>query len=443
MTKTSTTQDYLPPLKKVLIVGSGGRENSLAWVISKCDGIEEVFVFPGNGGTENHESCFRLILQDSSTNKLISECFLKKIDLIVIGPEKPLSEGMADQMREAGLVVFGPGADGAKIESSKTWAKELMREGGIPTAKYWSVSSKEEALKIANTSKKPLVVKADGLASGKGVTVPNSKEDTKIAIIDSFEGKFGIAGKTLVLEECINGPEVSIFALCDGKDMTLLPPAQDHKRLLKGDKGPNTGGMGAYAPAKLVNKDDIKEIKKIILEPTLNTLKKRNIDYRGVIYAGLMITEQGPKVIEFNCRFGDPECQALMPLMGPEIALTLQACALGRLKKAKELSIKNLASACVVAASYGYPNLPRTGDKIVISTEKNSSTQIFHAGTEKNKNNELVTTGGRVLSVVGQGTNFDEAFEIIYKNLKKIEFNGINFRSDIGNQVRSKYSQSN
>ena len=435
--KTSTkTSNPLPLLERVLVVGNGGRENSLAWAIAKNENVKKVLVAPGNGGTEDHDSCYRLKVKGTGHQSLIEECMKNKIDLVVIGAEKPLSEGLADDMRKAGLIVFGPGADGALIEASKNWSKELMGKAKIPTARYWSATNQEEALKIVDELNQPLVVKADGLAAGKGVTVSKSIVETKQAIKDSFEGKFGIAGNTIVLEECIEGPEVSVFALCDGSEMIILPQAQDHKRLLEKDQGPNTGGMGAYAPAKVIDKKGIEQVKNSILKPVLEELIKRGINYRGVIYAGLMITNEGPKVIEFNCRFGDPECQALMPLMGNEFAEVLQSCALGCLSKAKKLSFSNLASACVVAASSGYPERPRQGDEIKIEFAKNELVEIFHAGTKKDDEGKLITAGGRVLSVVAQGNTFDEAFKIAYQGLANVSFEGINYRRDIGNQVR-------
>jgi len=426
----------LPALKKILVIGNGGRENSLAWALEKCSETEEVFVAPGNGGTENHKGCKRLNIHPDQTFDLIESCKSKQIDLVVIGPEGPLASGLADSLRDKGIIVFGPCANGAKLEASKKWAKELMHGAMVPTAKYWAVNNKDDALAILKKVNTPLVVKADGLASGKGVVVPKTLEETIEAINNSFDGKFGSAGYEIVLEEKINGPEVSVFAICDGNQFILLPPAQDHKRLLEGDLGPNTGGMGAYAPAKLLGEEDLENIGKLIIKPTLIELNKRGIDYRGVIYAGLMLTKTGPKVIEFNCRFGDPECQALMPLMGEEFGKTLQACASGDLSKSSDLKIVNSYSACIVAASKGYPEKPELGYEINIDLKKDPTLQIFQAGTELNSNNKLVTSGGRVLSVVGYDDNFDKAFEKAYKAIKQIHFTGIKYRKDIGSQVR-------
>ncbi len=424
-------------LKRILIVGSGGRENSIAWALSKNQSIEQIFVCPGNGGTANFDKCNCLKTQSEDAKTIIDECHRLEINLVIIGPEVPLSEGLANKMREAGLTVFGPGKDGAQLEASKEWSKALMIENNIPTAKYWSTGSKEEALEILKRFNQPLVIKADGLAAGKGVIVCETIEESKEAIKDIFSGKFGSAGKKVLLEEKIEGPEVSIFALCDGEKLIVLPPAQDHKRLLDGDKGPNTGGMGAYAPALLINEQDLKNLAELVLIPTLKGLKKKKIKYIGVIYAGLMLTSSGPKVIEFNCRFGDPECQALMPLMGEEFASVLLACAQGELEKAPKLTFNSECSACIVAASKGYPESPQKGDKININVPSNSSIQVFHAGTTIDKFGNIITSGGRVLSIVAQAENFDKAFELAYANLKEINFNDMHFRQDIGYQVRN------
>ena len=439
MTKNQNTMEF-SELKRILIIGSGGRENSLAWALSKNKSIQQIYVFPGNGGTANFKKCICLKTKSKDEKTIIFECQRLQINLVIIGPEVPLAEGWANKMREAGLTVFGPCQEGAQLEASKEWAKNLMIENNIPTAKYWSTKSKEEALKILERFKQPLVIKADGLAAGKGVTVCETIEESKEAIQAVFSGKFGSAGNTVILEEKIEGPEVSIFALCDGEKLIVLPPAQDHKRLLEGDKGPNTGGMGAYAPAPIINQKELKDLTELILIPTLEGLKKKKIKYIGVIYAGLMLTETGPKVIEFNCRFGDPECQALMPLMGEEFASVLFSCARGELDKAPKLTFKDLCSTCIVAASKGYPERPQTGDQINIKLESNSSLQVFHAGTTIDSFDNIITSGGRVLSVVAQGKSFDKAFDLAYGSLNKINFDGMHFRKDIGYQVRNKSS---
>jgi len=430
------TKNQKAELKRILIVGSGGRENSIAWALSKNQSIEQIYVCPGNGGTANFEKCIRLKRKAEDEKTIINECMRLDINLVIIGPEVPLAQGLANKMREAGLTVFGPGKDGAQLEASKEWSKALMIENNIPTAKYWSAQSKEEALEILKRFNQPLVIKADGLAAGKGVTVCDTIDQSKEAIKDIFSGKFGSAGNKVILEEKIEGPEVSIFALCDGEKLVVLPPAQDHKRLLDGDNGPNTGGMGAYAPALLINTQDLQDLTELVLIPTLEGLKKKKIKYIGVIYAGLMLTSSGPKVIEFNCRFGDPECQALMPLMGDEFASVLFACARGEIENAPKLTFNSQCSACVVAACKGYPDNPKKGDKIDIEVELNSSVQVFHAGTTIDEFDNIITSGGRVLSIVAQDDSFDKAFDLAYSNLKEISFDGMHFRKDIGYQVR-------
>tara|TARA_B100000700_G_scaffold323913_1_gene428786 strand:- start:1989 stop:3299 length:1311 start_codon:yes stop_codon:yes gene_type:complete len=435
MTRNPKSETQRNP-KRILIIGGGGRENSIAWALSKNHYIEQIYVSPGNGGTQEYTKCICLKTKDD--NEIICESKRLQIDLVIIGPEDPLARGLATKMREAGLTVFGPCKEGAQLEASKDWAKKLMIENNIPTAKYWASNSKKDALEILNNYNQPLVVKADGLAAGKGVTVCETIEQTEQAIKDVFSGKFGSAGEKIILEEKIEGPEVSIFALCDGDKLIVLPPAQDHKRLLEGDKGPNTGGMGAYAPAPLINKKELNELTDLIIKPTLEGLKKKKIKYIGVIYAGIMLTSSGPKVIEFNCRFGDPECQALMPLMGAEFASVIYSCARGELQETQNLSFNNVCSACVVVASKGYPEKPQKGDKIKIDLQSDSSIHIFHAGTTTDQSQNIITSGGRVLSVVAEETNFDKAFELAYESLQKINFDGMHFRKDIGYQIRKK-----
>tara|TARA_Y100001968_G_scaffold231483_1_gene214252 strand:+ start:1761 stop:3077 length:1317 start_codon:yes stop_codon:yes gene_type:complete len=424
-------------LQRVLVVGAGGRENSLAWAIAKSPIITKVWVAPGNAGTEYLKGCKRVNIEESNVERISNFSSENSVDLIVIGPEIPLASGLADYLRNDGFNVFGPSKKGAQIEASKIWAKDLMKDAQIDTAKSWSAESEEQAIEILKAENRPLVVKANGLAAGKGVTVAETIEESIKAVRRAFDGRFGSSGERVILEERIEGPEVSIFALCDGEKYLLLPPAQDHKRLLEGDKGPNTGGMGAYAPAPLLGEEELFRIGGEIINKTLSALKKKGIDYRGVIYAGLMLTNCGPKVIEFNCRFGDPECQALMPLMGNEFVEILFACSKGSLVDAPKLSVSELCSACVVAAAKGYPENPRKNDRLKIEIQESETLQIFHAGTKSDANNNILTSGGRVLSVVSQGETFDKAFSNAYKGIKSIQFDGITYRKDIGHQVRS------
>ena len=430
-------------LENVLIIGNGGRENSLAWAIQKNELVKKVFLIPGNAGSERINKCERIKIDIKNKKELLEKLDFLKVDLIVIGPEIPLADGLADFLREKDFKVFGPGKDGAKLEYSKSWAKEFMQDANIPTAKFWKVSSLEEAKKIIHSTSIPLVVKADGLASGKGVFIPDSKEECVRATESIFNGKFGNSGNMVVLEEKIHGPEVSVFALCDGKKYILLPSAQDHKRLNEEDKGPNTGGMGAYSPAPLLTKNYLERIIKEIIEPTINELNKKNIDYKGVIYFGLMITKSGPKVIEYNCRFGDPECQTIMPLMDQSFVFLLEKCSMGNLIGSEKIDTSDKVSGCVIATSKGYPNEYKTGFPIKIGSIDPNDCQIFDSGTSLSKDGELLTDGGRVLSIVCQDKDFDLVFEKAYKNLKEINFDGIYFRNDIGHQVRKNFFKEN
>ena len=427
-------------LENIVIIGSGGRENSLAWAIQKNNLIKKIFLIPGNGGSERIKKCQNLNLDYENKNLLIETLNSLAIDLIIIGPEIPLAKGLGDFLRSKNFQVFGPNSDGAKLESSKSWAKSFMREAKIPTANFWKVSTIEESEKIISTTKFPLVVKADGLASGKGVFIPETKEDTIKITNEIINGKFGDSGKIVLLEEKIEGPEISIFALCDGKKYILLPSAQDHKRIEENDKGLNTGGMGAYSPTPILSKSALSKICKEIIEPTIDELIKRNIVYKGVLYFGLMITKSGPKVIEYNCRFGDPECQTIMPLMDINFVNVLYKCAKGKLNGDEKVLSESKVSGCVIAASKGYPENYDVGFPITFNYEECEDVQIFHSGTSINKDGKIVSDGGRVLSVVCQGEDFDSAFNMAYKVLKGINFDGIYYRRDIGHQVRKNFS---
>jgi phosphoribosylamine--glycine ligase len=421
------------------VVGGGGRENALAWALARCPDVEQVWVAPGNGGTPEIQGCQQLAIAELDHGGLLAACRELAIELVVVGPEAPLAAGLADQLRAAGLAVFGPGADGAQLEASKRWAKALMLDAGVPTSGFWAAGSEAQALQLLAELAQPPVVKADGLAAGKGVTVAESFEEARRAIGEIFAGRFGGDGDaSLVLEERTYGPEVSVFALCDGERLVLLPPAQDHKRIGEGDTGPNTGGMGAYAPAPLLDAAGLDAVRHTVLEPTLAALRARGISYRGVIYAGLMLTETGPSVIEFNCRFGDPECETLMPLLGPELAAVLLACARGRLDLAPALSIAPGCSACVIAAAQGYPGEIRRDDLISSEIEASDSLQLFHAGSRREVDGRCLTSGGRVLAVVAQAHDFDTAFARAYAGLSQVHFEGMVYRRDIGHQVRSR-----
>jgi len=438
MTINSRKEINFEKLENIAIIGNGGRENALAWAIQKSDYVKNIFIIPGNGGSSNFKKCKGLDLDYSDTSKLIDKLIELNIKFIVIGPEIPLANGLADVLRKKDFYVFGPGSDGAKLESSKSWAKNFMKDGNIPTADFWKVSSIEDAIPIIN-SNNSLVVKADGLASGKGVFIPENRKETLEITELILNGKFGNAGNIVVLEERLKGPEVSVFALCDGKNYVVLPTAQDHKRLEEGDKGLNTGGMGAYSPTPLISQNDLKEISEKIIDPTIKGLIRKKIDYRGVLYFGLMITESGAKVIEYNCRFGDPECQTIMPLMDKNFVNLLYECAIGNLHKNEQIIVNDMVSGCVIASSNGYPQDYEVGYKIQLENSKDKNLQVFHSGTIINESQELLTNGGRVLSIVCQNKDFDTAFEKAYEYLDKVKFTGIFYRKDIGHQVRESY----
>ena len=438
MTINSRKEINFEKLENIAIIGNGGRENALAWAIQKSDYVKNIFIIPGNGGSSNFKKCKGLDLDYSDTSKLIDKLIELNINFIIIGPEIPLANGLADVLRKKDFCVFGPGSDGAKLESSKSWAKNFMKDGNIPTADFWKVSSIEDAIPIIN-SNNSLVVKADGLASGKGVFIPENRKETLEITELILNGKFGNAGNIVVLEERLKGPEVSVFALCDGKNYVVLPTAQDHKRLEEGDKGLNTGGMGAYSPTPLISQNDLKEICEKIIDPTIKGLIKKKIDYRGVLYFGLMITESGAKVIEYNCRFGDPECQTIMPLMDKNFVNLLYECAIGNLHKNEQIIVNDMVSGCVIASSNGYPQDYEVGYKIQLENSKDKNLQVFHSGTIINESQELLTNGGRVLSIVCQNKDFDTAFEKAYEYLDKVKFTGIFYRKDIGHQVRESY----
>ncbi len=438
MTINSRKEINFEKLENIAIIGNGGRENALAWAIQKSDYVKNIFIIPGNGGSSNFKKCKGLDLDYSDTSKLIDKLIKLNIKFIVIGPEIPLANGLANVLRKKDFYVFGPGSDGAKLESSKSWAKNFMKDSNIPTADFWKVSSIEDAIPIIN-SNNSLVVKADGLASGKGVFIPENKKETLEITELILNGKFGNAGNIVVLEERLKGPEVSVFALCDGKNYVVLPTAQDHKRLEEGDKGLNTGGMGAYSPAPLISQNDLKEISEKIIDPTIKGLIRKKIDYRGVLYFGLMITESGAKVIEYNCRFGDPECQTIMPLMDKNFVNLLYECAIGNLHKNEQIIVNDMVSGCVIASSNGYPQDYEVGYKIQLENSKDKNLQVFHSGTIINESQELLTNGGRVLSIVSQNKDFDTAFEKAYEYLDKVKFTGIFYRKDIGHQVRESY----
>lgn len=431
---------------RLVVVGNGGREHTLAWGLAQSPQVERVFCVPGNGGTATLPKAENVgslgTIAGESFQELIEFCQRERVDLVVVGPEVPLAGGISDRLQAAGIPVFGPVQAGAQIEASKAWAKAFMADAGIPTARSATFQELAPALAYVQQQGAPIVIKADGLAAGKGVTVASTVAEAEAAIAEALGGKFGSAGESVVIEDCLQGAEASLLALCDGQTIVPLLPAQDHKRIGEGDTGPNTGGMGAYAPAPLVTPPLLERIQREILEPALAEFQRRGIDYRGILYAGLMISPQGdPWVIEFNCRFGDPETQVVVPLLQTPLVDLLLACVQGRLGEVT-LEWKPGVAACVVAAAGGYPGAYGKGHPIAgLEAAANTGALVFQAGTQGGVGDgPLVTDGGRVLAVTGFGTDFDAAFAQAYGALGSIAFEGIYYRRDIGYQVRRNLS---
>ena len=418
---------------KIAVLGSGGREHAICWALAKSPKTEALFAIPGNGGTAAvAENVPGIDICDADA--VCGFARDREIDLVVIGPEAPLVAGIADALRAAGIAVFGPDAQGAALEGSKTVAKEFMDANGIPTAAYGSFASEAEALDYARSLGAPVVVKADGLAAGKGVVVAETMEAAEDAIRLCFAGEFGEAGKRVVVEECLRGPECSLLAFVSAGQAFCMATAQDHKRAYDGDLGPNTGGMGVYSPVPIVTQDEMDEMVRIMEVSAAATAREPyNNDYRGVLYGGFMLTPAGPKVLEFNARFGDPETQVVLPRLESDLAEIMYAVATGR-PEAIQLEWSPLWAVCVVLASEGYPGAYETG-KVILGVDEAESLEgvvVFHAGTAFNADEELVTAGGRVLNVVALGQSFDEARERAYEACERINFEGKQLRSDIG-----------
>ena len=418
---------------KVLVVGNGGREHALAWTLLQSANVEQVICTPGNGGTATMNNCLNLAIAVDDFAGIAQAVAEYQIALVVVGPEVPLSLGIVDYLRERQIAVFGPTQSGAKIESSKSWAKEIMTQANVPTAKSQTFTDAEAAKAYIERVGAPIVVKADGLAAGKGVIVATTKEEAIAAVVELVGDNSG----KLVIEEFLTGSEVSVLAVTDGLTIRSLSPAQDHKRIGEGDTGKNTGGMGAYSPVPLVTQELSWRIEQEILQPTLEALKQQGIDYRGVLYAGLMITPAGePKVIEFNCRFGDPETQVVLPLLDTPLDEILLACVEQRLEQLPPLQWKSGSAVCVVAASGGYPDAYQKNKAIAgIPEAEQQGAIVFQAGT-KLEQAEIVTDGGRVLGITAVGDTFAEAVAIAYAALESIEFDAMYYRRDIGHRYR-------
>jgi len=415
---------------KVLVVGGGGREHALAWRLAQDPTVTRVFATPGNAGIAQVAECVDVRSDDIEGMVALVERL--DADLTVIGPEAPLVGGLADAIRVRGRAVFGPSAAAARIEGSKAFAKDVMARRGVPTARAGAFDDVENAVAFVDELGGVAVVKADGLAAGKGVTVATDRASAVAAIEESLVGgAFGDAGRTVLVEEALEGPEVSVFAVTDGKgSCALLASAQDHKRVGDGDTGPNTGGMGAYSPVPILGPEVETHILDTVIAPVVDELSP----YRGVLFAGMMLTDDGPKVLEFNCRFGDPETEVLMPRMPYHVGTLLHACATGRLAyEAGHAGVDDGAAVTVVMASGGYPGAYETG-KVITGVEEADALDgvtVFHAGTARDSGGRLVTAGGRVLSVTGTGATIAEARERAYAGVGLIHFEGAHWRRDI------------
>ena len=414
---------------KVCVIGNGGREHALAWRLSISPSVTKVYAIPGSAAMSD---CAELVGIDwQQSDHLIN--FLKdnQVDLVVVGPEAPLVAGLADELNKAGIPVFGPSKAAAQLEGSKVFAKDLMKKYNIPTAAYGVFHNVEEAKEFIRQTGAPIVVKADGLAAGKGVVVAMTIDEANAAVEDMLSGnRFGEAGSTVVIEEFMEGEEASLLAFVDGKTVVPMIASQDHKRIFDGDKGPNTGGMGTYAPAPVLTDALRDEAMKTIIEPMVAAMQKEGMPYVGCLYVGLMITAEGPKVVEFNARFGDPETQVVLPLLDSDLGQIMMACATGNLT-AHMVKWKDSSAACVILASKGYPETSSKGDVIHGDIKQHDTTIVFHSGT-KLVGEEYVTNGGRVLGVVGLGKDLRTALDRAYGRIEHIDFEGMQYRTDIG-----------
>jgi len=420
---------------RILVVGSGGREHALVWKIAQSKLVDKVFCAPGNGGITELAECIDIKADD--VFGLLEFARKEKIDLTVVGPEATLSLGIVDEFDKAGLKIFGPNKLAANLEASKVFSKELMVKYKVPTAEFKVFDNPDEAKKYIEANGAPCVVKADGLAAGKGVVVAQTIDAAKNAVTMMMQDKvFGDAGKKIIVEECLTGQEASILVITDSKEVVALASAQDHKRVFDNDQGPNTGGMGAYSPAAIVTPDILKEIMQKIIYRTIDGLAKEGIDYRGVLYAGVMLTKDGPKTLEFNVRFGDPETEAILPRLKSDLLEVMLATSQAKLSKIRILEWDNRACVCVVCASAGYPGNYAKDKEIsgLDEVKKLEDVVVFHAGT-KRIGDKILTSGGRVLGVTGLGATIKDALNKTYAAVGKINFEGMHFRRDIARQA--------
>jgi phosphoribosylamine---glycine ligase len=415
---------------KVLLVGSGGREHAIAWKVAQSPRLSQLFVAPGNAGTAS----YNVPISAEDLPALVAFAHEQAIDLAIIGPEVPLALGLADALRATGRSVFGPSQAAAQIEASKAFSKDFMARHNIPTARFATFTEFRGALKYLLSVDYPIVIKVSGLAAGKGVILPDCADDAEAALRSIMLSKeFGSAGDEVIIEERLSGPEVSLLAFSDGFTVKPMPPAQDHKRIFDNDQGPNTGGMGAYAPAPICPPALVEEFTRSILQPTIDGLRDEGKPFVGVLYAGLMLTADGPRVLEYNCRFGDPETQAILPLLASDLLDVVEACVTGRLAEI-DVQWRSGAAACVVIASEGYPGKHSSGREIHGLDQSFDQAVVFHAGTKLSAG-KIVTAGGRVLGVTGFDDNFRDALEHAYQAVRQIQFEGMQYRKDIGRRA--------
>lgn len=421
---------------KILVLGSGGREHTLAKICSQSPLVKEVLVAPGNGGTQQEFRTLQLCIEENET--IVKSALEEAIDLVVVGPEVPLCNGVVDALNKAGILAYGPDAQCARLEGSKAFTKDFLARHHIPTAEYGNFSEIGPAVEYLQTCALPVVVKASGLAAGKGVIICKSREEAEQEVRDMLSGNsFGSSGSEVVIEEFLEGEEASLHLICSGEDYVALPMSQDHKKVGEGDTGPNTGGMGAYAPTSVVSESMLSEYEDSIVRPTLAGLKAEGMDFRGTLYVGLMLTTKGPKVLEFNVRFGDPETQVILPLVDQDLVPVLIASARGE-PLPKKLQIKQEFAMVVVLASQGYPGSYPKGEKIVPPPVLPQSSLLIHAGTSTAQNGDIVSSGGRVLGAVGTGTSLKEARNAAYALCERVEFASKYYRKDIGHREFSR-----
>ena len=416
---------------KVLVLGNGAREHALCWALSNSPLVTKILCAPGNPGISEEAECIPININN---NEEILELSKKEnVDIVIPGPEIPLVNGIVDLLTQNNIKTFGPSKAAAKLEGSKNFTKEICKAGNIPTANYKLFSNQQEALNYINNISLPIVIKADGLAAGKGVVIANTLEEASEAVRDSFSGKFGEAGDRILIEEHLNGIEASFFALCDGLTAIPLTNAQDHKRVGDGDTGPNTGGMGAFSPTPHLNEEMNKTIMSDIIYPTLYEMNKRNTPFQGILYAGLMLTNEGPKLIEYNVRFGDPECQVIMTRIKSNLFEAIIAATDHTLENFN-LRFYDDASMTVVMASEGYPGKYKKNTIIkgIDKVNKIPNVKVFHAGTTINKSGDIVSNGGRVLSITAKAKDIKAARKIVYEAIKNIEWQEGFYRKDIG-----------